>query len=101
MATQWSFFYCPQCAARYEKTDARFSTGKVPAEANLIEGGVFGVFSTHAACPGCAQQIELAGIVEGRYDSPRLTPKDVLRWAVVAVVTLAVLRVVLVAAGQH
>jgi hypothetical protein len=55
-----------------------------------------GALPGHLPCPECGEQIEVAGIAQGRY-GPHFTPKSCLLWIVGIVLTLFILRWILVA----
>jgi len=91
-------FYCPKCNKKISKTDPEVAKAALPRLPGLhVHGG--GSLPGHFQCPECGEQIELAGIAQGRF-GPHFTPKSCLLWIVGIALTLFILKVTLEALGE-
>src|SRR5689334_5904472 len=88
-------FYCPKCNKKFSKADPEVTKAALPRPPGLYVVGE-GFLPGHFQCPECGEQIELAGIAQGRF-GPHFTPKSCLLWIVGIVLTLFILRAILVA----
>ena len=98
----FKFFFCPHCAKRFWKNDPVFAGADLvrAMDAATGGGGVMGVFSESVPCPACGKPIDLAGIYQGRFESPRATRGWCLGWIVIIGIILFVLWFLLTAADR-
>ncbi|SRR5258706_9343798 len=92
----WAHFYCPKCNKRFAKDSPEVSKRASPGPPSTglrIGGPLPGYFP----CPECGEQIELAGVFQGRYDNPHFSRKSCLLWIVGIGAALFVLKWILTA----